>query len=102
MRCRNQTSQDLKKLQEKKPALGRDNDDGFVKHEEEKTLPVESNNESPLKMVNGSISENIKNLRGEEGCNPPPEVNVLFFSFLSEPTHFSHCTVGLSPLNNCN
>ena len=81
MRCRNQTSQDLKTLQEKKPALGRDNDDGFVKHEEEKTLPVESNNESPLKMVNGSIIENIKNLRGEEGCNPPPEVNVLFFHF---------------------
>ena len=80
MRCRNQTSQDLKKLQ-KKPVLGRDNDDGFVKHEEEKTLPVESNNESPLKMVNGSIIENIKNLRTEEGCNPPPEVNVLFFHF---------------------
>ena len=55
MRCRNQTSQDLKKLQEKKPALGRDNNDGFVKHEEEKTLSVESNNESPLKMVNDSI-----------------------------------------------
>ena len=63
------------------PALGRGNDDVFVKHEEEKTLPVESNNESPLKMVNGSIIENIKNLRGEEGCNPPPEVNVLFFHF---------------------
>ena len=84
MRCRNQqTSQDLKKLQEKKPALGRDNNDGFVKHEEEKTLSVESNNESPLKMVNGSI--NIKKIRAEEGCNPPPEVNVLFFSFLPEP-----------------
>ena len=85
MRCRNQTSQDLKKLQEKKPALGRDNNDGFVKHEEEKTLSVESNNESPLKMVNGSIIENIKKIRAEEGCNPPPEVNVLFFSFLPEP-----------------
>ena len=85
MRCRNQTSQDLKKLQEKKPALGRDNNDAFVKHEEEKTLSVESNNESPLKMVNGSIIENIKKIRADERCNPPPEVNVLFFSFLSEP-----------------
>ena len=63
-------------MQEKKPALGRDNNDGFVKHEEEKTLSVESNNESPLKMVNGSIIENIKKIRADERCNPPPEVNV--------------------------